>query len=145
VPQKARAVAEKLAAAGVGARPAVFVAHSMGGLMVKEMLLLALEEEEAEGRGSGGSISGSGSGGANAPSSSNQGSGNMLAATRGVVFFATPHFGSPLATLGLKLRRVPGASHGPAPAVHHLAPGPHLEALNEMLRGLHDEGACVRV
>jgi hypothetical protein len=43
------------------------------------------------------------------------------------------------------LLRPSGASHGPAPAVHHLAPGPHLEALNEMLRGLHDEGARVRV
>jgi len=62
----------------------------------------------------------------------------LAASTRGVVFFATPHFGSRLASLGLKLRHVPGAA--PAPAVHHLAPGPHLELLNERLRALHAAG-----
>ena len=62
----------------------------------------------------------------------------LAAATRGVVFFATPHFGSRLASLGLKLRHVPGAA--PAPAVHHLAPGPHLELLNRQLKALHDAG-----
>lgn len=65
----------------------------------------------------------------------------LAAATRGVVFFATPHFGSRLASLGLKLRHVPGAARAPAPAVHHLAPGPHLELLNERLRSLHAAGA----
>jgi hypothetical protein len=65
----------------------------------------------------------------------------LASATRGVVFFATPHFGSRLASLGLKLRHVPGAA--PAPAVHHLAPGPHLELLNRRLRRLHDAGALL--
>jgi hypothetical protein len=66
----------------------------------------------------------------------------LAAATRGVAFFATPHFGSMLASLGLKLRHVPGASNAPAPAVHHLAPGPHLEQLNERLRALHAAGGA---
>jgi hypothetical protein len=117
VPEKARRVLDKLTAAGVGQRPVVFVTHSMGGLVVKEMLSVSLDEARA--------------GGPRA---------RLASATRGVVFFATPHFGSHLASLGLKLRHVPGAARAPAPAVHHLAPGPHLEVLNERLRALHDAG-----
>ncbi|KAI8470589.1 MAG: hypothetical protein J3K34DRAFT_385248 [Monoraphidium minutum] len=117
VPERARAVLDKLVAAGVGQRPVVFVCHSMGGLMVKEMLSLSLDEAA--------------SGGPRA---------RLAPAAKGVVFFATPHFGSPLASLGLKLRHVPGAANAPAPAVHHLAPGPHLERLNETLRALHAAG-----
>lgn len=60
----------------------------------------------------------------------------LLANTRGVVFYSTPHLGSMLASLGWKLRHVPGAA--PAPSVRHLAPGPHLVEINEKLRALHD-------
>jgi hypothetical protein len=62
--------------------------------------------------------------------------GALARATRGVVFYATPHFGSRLADLGWRLRRLPGAGAIPAPAVEHLAPGPHLVELNERLRRL---------
>ncbi|MEV7099746.1 hypothetical protein AB0M80_43715 [Amycolatopsis sp. NPDC051045] len=57
---------------GIGQRPLCFVTHSMGGLVVKEMLLHA-----AEGRA---------------------GYAEFATATRGVVFLATPHTGSDVVT-----------------------------------------------
>ena len=38
-PEQSAKMMKKLAAAGVGKRPVIFVAHSMGGLMVKEMMM----------------------------------------------------------------------------------------------------------
>ncbi|GLC40763.1 hypothetical protein PLESTB_000025100 [Pleodorina starrii] len=114
----------QLAAAGVGTgqRPVVFVAHSMGGLLVKEMLARSMDQA-AEG------------GGPNAA---------LAASTRGIVFFGTPHFGNALAAMGWKLRYVPGAL--PAPSLARLTPGPHLLSLNDRLRQLHDtSGGALRV
>lgn len=51
--------------------PVVFVTHSMGGILVKKMLLLAHEQAQARD--------------------------NLAASTAGVVFLAVPHFGSDLA------------------------------------------------
>lgn len=65
----------------------------------------------------------------------------LAVATRGVVFYSTPHFGSSMAALGWKLRHVPGAS--PSPSVQHLAPGPHLIDVNSKLQALHDAGEGV--
>ncbi|GJX77246.1 armadillo-like helical domain-containing protein [Tanacetum coccineum] len=62
---------EKLIAAGIGDRPVVFVTHSMGGLVVKEML----HQASAENRG------------------------NLVKNTVGVVFYSCPHFGSKLADM----------------------------------------------
>lgn len=109
-----RSMMEQLTAAGVGQRPVVWVAHSMGGLLVKEMLAEALEE------GPGGAHYG------------------LLESTRGCAFYATPHYGSSLAGMIWKLRHVPGAL--PAPCLARLAPGPHLARLNDVLRQLHDSG-----
>ena len=73
---------EKLADARVGAnRPVVFVAHSMGGLLVKQMLLQAQDDPRFT---------------------------NLAASTKGVVFYSTPHNGSWLSnyfqTVGSVLR-----------------------------------------
>ncbi|GLI68116.1 hypothetical protein VaNZ11_012443 [Volvox africanus] len=116
-------VMAQLAAAGVGTgqRPVVFVAHSMGGLLVKEMLARSMDQA-AEG----------GPHAALAPS------------IRGIVFFGTPHFGNGLAAMGWRLRHVPGAL--PAPSLARLTPGPHLLSLNDRLRELHDsQGGALRL
>ncbi|CAI9115772.1 OLC1v1016766C1 [Oldenlandia corymbosa var. corymbosa] len=74
---------EKLVAAGIGDRPVVFVTHSMGGLVVKEMLYQAKAENKD----------------------------NFVKNTIGIVFYSCPHFGSKLADMpwrmGLVLRPAP--------------------------------------
>ncbi|XP_076882551.1 uncharacterized protein LOC143531035 isoform X2 [Bidens hawaiensis] len=74
---------EKLIAARIGDRPVVFVTHSMGGLVVKQML----HQASAENRG------------------------NLVKNTVGVVFYSCPHFGSKLADMpwrmGYVLRPAP--------------------------------------
>ncbi|KAI9113087.1 hypothetical protein K1719_015612 [Acacia pycnantha] len=74
---------EKLVAAGIGDRPVVFVTHSMGGLVVKQILYKAKEE----------------------------GFDNLVKNTIGIVFYSCPHFGSKLADvpwrIGLVLRPAP--------------------------------------
>ena len=64
----------KLQAAGVGQRPVVFVGHSMGGLIVKKMLMTAENSEDP----------------ARKQFSEN---------TKGIVFYSTPHKGSEIANL----------------------------------------------
>ncbi|KZV19773.1 hypothetical protein F511_06304 [Dorcoceras hygrometricum] len=74
---------EKLVAAGIGDRPVVFVTHSMGGLVVKQMLFQARTENKD----------------------------NFVNNTIGIVFYSCPHFGSKLADMpwrmGLVLRPAP--------------------------------------
>ncbi|KAG6672177.1 hypothetical protein I3842_16G045300 [Carya illinoinensis] len=74
---------EKLVAAGIGNRPVVFVTHSMGGLVVKQMLYKAKAENVD----------------------------NLVNNTIGVVFYSCPHFGSKLADMpwrmGLVFRPAP--------------------------------------
>ncbi|XP_006354916.1 uncharacterized protein [Solanum tuberosum] len=62
---------EKLVAAGIGNRPVVFISHSMGGLVVKQMLYQAKAEKKD----------------------------NFVKNTIGVVFYSCPHFGSKLADM----------------------------------------------
>ncbi|XP_023737898.1 uncharacterized protein LOC111885890 [Lactuca sativa] len=74
---------EKLITAGIGDRPVVFVTHSMGGLVVKQMLDHARKENRD----------------------------SLVSNTIGVVFYSCPHFGSKLADLpwrmGFVLRPAP--------------------------------------
>lgn len=74
---------EKLVAADIGSRPVVFVTHSMGGLVVKQLLHQAKAENLDD----------------------------LVNNTRGVVFYSCPHFGSKLADvpwrMGLVLRPAP--------------------------------------
>ncbi|XP_030540046.1 uncharacterized protein LOC115747867 isoform X2 [Rhodamnia argentea] len=74
---------QKLVAAGIGDRPVVFITHSMGGLVVKQMLHKAMAENID----------------------------NLVKNTVGVVFYSCPHFGSKLADMpwrmGLVLRPAP--------------------------------------
>jgi len=71
-------VLSELRAEGIGQNPVVFIAHSLGGLVVKEMLIRSSELDPGY---------------------------NVIAnACRGVVFLATPHYGSPGARLLLAAR-----------------------------------------
>ncbi|KAL6296298.1 hypothetical protein ACE6H2_004440 [Prunus campanulata] len=74
---------EKLVSAGIGNRPVVFVTHSMGGLVVKQMLHKAKSDNLD----------------------------NLVKNTKGVVFYSCPHFGSKLADMpwrmGLVFRPAP--------------------------------------
>jgi len=66
----------KLQAAGVGQRPTVFVGHSMGGLIIKKMLVNAQNSDDEERK-------------------------KFAENTKGVVFYSTPHKGSEIANLNM--------------------------------------------
>ena len=70
---------ERLVRAGVGSRPVIFVGHSMGGLIIKKMLLLA-------------------------QSSQHQNIRSLAENTKGVVFYSTPHEGSHIAKMNPLLK-----------------------------------------
>ena len=73
IEDQALALLADLATAGIGERPVVFIAHSLGGLLVKELLLRSRYETNAQQL--------------------------IAAACRGVVFIATPHYGSAIARI----------------------------------------------
>lgn len=75
---RGRALLELLTAEELGTRPVVFVAHSLGGLMVKAMLTVAEESGDRQNLA-------------------------ILEQTRGVIFLATPHTGSDLGNLAENL------------------------------------------
>ncbi|KAF7669589.1 hypothetical protein LDENG_00173850 [Lucifuga dentata] len=68
---------KKLKSAGVGERPVVWVAHSMGGLLVKKMLLDASEDPDMAG---------------------------LLKNTKGIVFYSVPHHGTFMAEYSVNAR-----------------------------------------
>jgi hypothetical protein len=106
-------VLELLVTKGLGARPLVFVAHSLGGLLVKNLLRASREAPDGKAR-------------------------RVAAATRGVAFFATPNSGTVLASVGVRLLawlgplgQLPRASA----LVHELrAHAPELRRLNQWYR-----------
>lgn len=106
-------LADKLAAAGVGSRPIIFICHSMGGLIAKEIIRKGTD-----------------------PSSSRS-LRNISKSTVGAVFYSVPHAGSRLADWGWTLRYIGAA---PSRAVAHLKTGPHLEETNEVIKDLCKRG-----
>ncbi|XP_072437212.1 protein SERAC1 isoform X2 [Chiloscyllium punctatum] len=74
---RGRELLTKLKAAGVGDKPMVWVAHSMGGLLVKKMLLDASEDPELR---------------------------SVVQNTQGIVFYSVPHCGSRLAEYSVNAR-----------------------------------------
>ncbi|KAG7508591.1 SERAC1 [Solea senegalensis] len=68
---------KKLKLAGVGERPVVWVAHSMGGLLVKKMLLDASEDPDMQG---------------------------LLKNTKGIMFYSVPHRGTSMAEYSVSVR-----------------------------------------
>uniref|UniRef100_A0A8C6MWJ0 Protein SERAC1 n=1 Tax=Mus spicilegus TaxID=10103 RepID=A0A8C6MWJ0_MUSSI len=67
----------KLRAAGVGDRPMIWISHSMGGLLVKKMLLEASKKPELSA---------------------------LINNTRGIIFYSVPHHGSRLAEYSVNIR-----------------------------------------
>lgn len=106
-------VAERLLAAGIGSRPVVFICHSMGGIIVKEII------------------------GQGAKKDSLPALRKISNASVGAVFYSVPHAGSRLADLGWTLRYL-GAS--PSRAVAHLKTDPHLHEMNSVIRDMCRRG-----
>ncbi|XP_044531408.1 protein SERAC1 [Gracilinanus agilis] len=67
----------KLRAAGVGDRPLIWVSHSMGGLLVKKMLVDASKKPELN---------------------------TLINNTRGIIFYSVPHHGSHLAEYSVNIK-----------------------------------------
>ncbi|XP_028858727.1 protein SERAC1 isoform X2 [Denticeps clupeoides] len=74
---RSRELLAKLKTAGVGDRPVVWVAHSMGGLLVKRMLADASEDPDLK---------------------------SLLKNTKGVVFYSVPHRGTFMAEYSVSVR-----------------------------------------
>lgn len=103
LPEQAKALHSKLVAADLGKRPIVFITHSMGGILLKELLFF-ISEQDTENK-------------------------SILENTKGVVFLGTPHFGSPIASVNThKVARVLLKSH---PALQDLHGSDHLVQLND--------------
>ncbi|CAH1400690.1 unnamed protein product [Nezara viridula] len=73
--ERCRKLLQQLMACGIGERPVIWIAHSMGGLLVKHMLIQAWHNSRSEQMK------------------------NFYQNTKGIVFLSTPHIGSPWATL----------------------------------------------
>ncbi|EFN53770.1 hypothetical protein CHLNCDRAFT_136410 [Chlorella variabilis] len=132
---------DKLAAAGVGRRPVIFVCHRhafharlpclpiatdcsasprtmepppglMGGLIVKDLLVTAKQQQDERLR-------------------------SLNTSAVGAVFYSVPHAGSRLADWGWSLRYIGGS---PAKHVQHLKTGHHQEELNAAVRAMCKSG-----
>mmetsp|Transcript_5277 Transcript_5277/g.19322 ORF Transcript_5277/g.19322 Transcript_5277/m.19322 type:complete len:1005 (+) Transcript_5277:215-3229(+) len=102
---------EKLVRAGVGQRPVIWVCHSLGGLLAKQIMMSADRSEDSR-------VS------------------QVSHQSQGIAFYSTPHFGASLASF-FSSSYSPGAIMKPFTAKHvdGMKLGhPHLEALNQNLR-----------
>jgi len=99
---QAEVIKRKLEACGVGERPIIWVAHSLGGLIAKRMLSLSNVKTDCS---------------------------NFLTSTKGLVFYAVPHLGSPIATKTGRARFVLFPSKEVS----------EIEQNSENLRKLHEE------
>ncbi|KAJ8908900.1 hypothetical protein NDN08_005602 [Rhodosorus marinus] len=99
--------------AGVGDRPIVFVSHSYGGMIVKEIISKPNgSAQEKKGTPVGGDWD------------------HIASQVRGTVFFGTPHKGSPFA--GKAAGKFMDSAFRPSPSVSELMPGSKvLDALDE--------------
>eukprot|EP00192_Tetraselmis_astigmatica_P009403 CAMPEP_0117661086 /NCGR_PEP_ID=MMETSP0804-20121206/7354_1 /TAXON_ID=1074897 /ORGANISM="Tetraselmis astigmatica, Strain CCMP880" /LENGTH=849 /DNA_ID=CAMNT_0005467939 /DNA_START=350 /DNA_END=2899 /DNA_ORIENTATION=+ len=100
-------------AAGLGERPVAVVCHSLGGVLLKEVIRYC-QRPNATAREA-----------------------KLPEALVGAVFYATPHFGTYLADIGWGLRYVAAS---PATVIRHLKPGAHHDSINEALRALYARG-----
>jgi len=80
LPDRARNALDIMAKGGIGQRPYIFIVHSLGGLLVKYMLSLARDADEASEKHA------------------------LITNCKAVLFLATPHQGSELATQLSKFR-----------------------------------------
>eukprot|EP00189_Rhodosorus_marinus_P013410 CAMPEP_0184738238 /NCGR_PEP_ID=MMETSP0315-20130426/949_1 /TAXON_ID=101924 /ORGANISM="Rhodosorus marinus, Strain UTEX LB 2760" /LENGTH=535 /DNA_ID=CAMNT_0027205881 /DNA_START=66 /DNA_END=1670 /DNA_ORIENTATION=+ len=112
---QAKRAVSLLRQAGVGDRPIVFVTHSYGGMIVKEIICKAQENTDAT----------SPPNGVNAEERKGipaEGGWERIASqVRGTVFFGTPHRGSPLA--GKTAGKFMDSTFRPAYSVSELIPG----------------------
>jgi tetratricopeptide (TPR) repeat protein len=107
LPDRAKQVADQLVKKGLGQRPLVFVGHSLGGLLTKQLLRCSVDAGDASSLRT------------------------IAANTRGVLFLGTPHTGADLATLGDRFRKV----FGTTVAIENLrAHDPHLRDLYDWYR-----------
>lgn len=122
IERRAEDMLDKLALAGVGRRPVVWLGHSLGGLLVERMLVHANEAAataDADGRGGC-------NGGAAVDAVTAARRQSVLASTRAVVLCSVPHRGATLAGIGQHARYL----LYPATEVQELRPGSgELEAL----------------
>ena len=85
LPRRGRQVLDRLVQQGVGQRPLMFVCHSLGGLVTKQLLRLAAESREPRERA-------------------------VAESCRAVLFLATPHTGAELASQVTAFRRIFGST-----------------------------------
>ena len=107
---RARNVLQLFYLHGIGTRPLIFVVHSLGGLLVKQILQTARTQNNPSWQSIGQSV-------------------------KGVLFLATPHSGSFLASIVSIFRVVTCANWTVADLAPHQ---PHLRDLNEWFRSNFD-------
>ncbi|KAF1790041.1 Alpha/Beta hydrolase fold [Phytophthora cactorum] len=97
---------------GCGDRPVVFVTHSLGGVLLKQVLMASATPEAGEEESS------------------------LIDNVNGVVFFGVPHHGSPVAQRIQTFKPRQITQH---PVTEHLHGTPHLEMLNDWCSEVFEE------